>query len=465
MLIRSIKGVLMNMIEDVSDDKEGQMALQRAVEKHQSKQKKKENENNGQKTILGKDEKTEVPKYIKEGIEGIKQAAFEGKGAFSNSVKEVNATVESFDLVKATSTDEEKKIIEDINLEDQIVEGINAPTEGNKKSRKLAPKKNSFVTTKRSLEVIHARLPLYDHDFEKANHFIRKQIVKHTDYSNLDNFQYGNFEQFRKKHKDVPLLRQAMNVKIEETGEYIDVHFNPILLTEYQLVKDFLGRRPGSKDFKKVYNFLTQDKFKSYFWVKHYNKEFGTIQFSWPLFEVRTFYCEKEKKEFVAIYPNIVFYEGLLITDQRIMQNVGFDIFEKLKKTFKENLGIKSFGNRGSYNEHLLLTLFNHIIKMNNQDGWHDAYPINLMWFKNKNCISPRLLGRKEYGKFWKNIEDSCKALKKHGLIEDFKINGKSDNAPYYSWELVFKTKKISLTKKSIEMNQGIESKEQKLIQ
>ena len=85
--MRNVKGVLMNMIEDVSDDKEGQMALQRAVEKHQSKQKKKENENNGQKTILGKDEKTEVPQYIKEGIEGIKQAALEGKGAFSNSVK------------------------------------------------------------------------------------------------------------------------------------------------------------------------------------------------------------------------------------------------------------------------------------------------------------------------------------------------------------------------------------------
>ena len=53
------------MIEDVSDDKEGQMALQRAVEKHQSKQKKKENENNGQKTILGKDEKTDQRKQEK----------------------------------------------------------------------------------------------------------------------------------------------------------------------------------------------------------------------------------------------------------------------------------------------------------------------------------------------------------------------------------------------------------------
>ena len=146
------------------------------------------------------------------------------------------------------------------------------------------------------------------------------------------------------------------------------------------------------------------------------------------------------------------------------MQNVGFDIFEKLKNTYKDISGKKSLGKRGHL-EHLLLTLFNHVIKMNNQDGWHENFPLNLAWFRKRNCISQRSIKLEIYGKIWKNIEDSCKALKEQNLIEDFKINGKSDNAPYYSWELVFKTKKISLTKKSIEMNQGIESKEKKLIQ
>ena len=278
---------------------------------------------------------------------------------------------------------EKEKNIDDHPSANKIISNLNTPTKNNKKSRKIAPKKNLFIVTKRSFQIIDTEIPLYDHDFEKLNHFLRVLVMKYTDFSDLNNLK------------------------------------NKILLTTYQLVKEFYWRKGGGKDFKKIYDFLTQEKFNRIFLIKHYNKE---------------------GKKFIEIYPNSIFYEGLIITDQRIMQNVSFDIFEKLKNTYKDISNKKSLGKRG-HPEHLLLMIFNHVVRMNNQDALHTNFPLNLTWFKKRNCISPRLLRKREYCKIWKNIEDAFNSVKKHGLIHDFKIS--DTNAPKYLWEIVLKTKKI----------------------
>ena len=376
MLIRSIKGVLMNMIEDVSDDKEGQMALQRAVEKHQSKQKKKENENNGQKTILGKDEKTEVPKYIKEGIEGIKQAAFEGKGAFSNSAKQLNTTVvlssgkeknldlkESFDLVKATSTDEEKKIIEDINLEDQkgveIMENFNKPTE--KYPKRRSPPEEHLVISKSSLQDID--IPKDNLPSMRLMHYSHILFSELSNFSDPNNFTYGNESNFKEKNKNVFTNQIPLDVYLEDVKEWATIKINPYILTLHKFSRIILGKDKsiGGSKTTKLLSFLRSKEAKQKIELTFSDSTHGKVKAKFPLV---TFNFLEDKKH-IAVFFHPAFYLGVLNVDRRILQNVPSNIFEIIKYVYREKSGKRCVKNRA---ELILLNYFYRIIQVNNQD-------------------------------------------------------------------------------------------------
>ena len=97
--------------------------------------------------------------------------------------------------------------------------------------------------------------------------------------------------------------------------------------------------------------FVNNPILKNPYWTEIEHKELGSLKFSSHLLEVL---IHKVKgKKYLIFYPNVSFFQGLLVNNQRILQSVDGEIVGEIEKKCLSLLGRK---NKDIYVAHLALT-------------------------------------------------------------------------------------------------------------
>ena len=291
---------------------------------------------------------------------------------------------ESFDLVKATSTDEEKKIIEDINLEDQkgveIMENFNKPTE--KYPKRRSPPEEHLVISKSSLQDID--IPRDNLSLIKLMHYSHILFSELSNFSDPNNFTYGNESNFKEKNKNVFTNQIPLDVYLEDVKEWATIKINPYILTLHKFARIILGKNKKirGRETKKLFSLLDSKEAKQEIELTFHDNKHGKIKAKFPLV---TFNFLPDKKH-IAVFFHPAFYLGVLNVDRRILQNVPSNIFEIIKDVYREKSGKKCVRH---VTELILLNYFYRIIQVNNQNK--DDHRMSIKNFPFSDRTEPKM--------------------------------------------------------------------------
>ena len=255
------------------------------------------------------------------------------------------------------------KIEEDINLEDQkgveIMENFNKPTE--KYPKRMSPPEEHLVMSKSSLKDID--IPKDNLPSMRLMHYSHILFSELSNFSDPNNFTYGNESNFKEKNKNVFTNQIPLDVYLEDVNEWATIKINPYILTLHKFARIILGKDKsiGGSKTTKLLSFLRSKEAKQKIELTFSDSTHGKVKAKFPLV---TFNFLEDKKH-IAVFFHPAFYLGVLNVDRRILQNVPSNIFEIIKDVYREKSGKKSVKH---VTELILLNYFYRIIKVNNQN-------------------------------------------------------------------------------------------------
>ena len=310
-----------------------------------------------------------------------------------------------------------KKYEEEIILEDKIING------SDKDKKMLPPKKFGYIASKKSFDDLPTHItPEHNPEIEKIRHLTRRIVSDCTELKNinLDDFSFGNLDLFLKDNPKEIIKVNGVHIFSEVLGRSVLLESRPCILSLHAVAKMLF---PNIKKLSTIhYNhvlklFVNNPILKNPYWTEVEHKELGSLKFSSHLLEV---VLHKVKgKKYLIFYPNVSFFQGLLVNSERILQSIDGGIVGEIEKKCLSLLGRK---NKDSCLFHLVLTLFNHIIHINHLKKTHEKYPLKLDWFIKRNCFPKKLFKKNKiyYGKMSQRVNAAFNAFKHFKIIQDF---------------------------------------------